>query len=182
MRTLDSGAVVRTVGAMTETHLEKVDDEAEARKVDTDEKGEVAHKRYSPIGIAKELKAVVWPGPKKVLGSLVAVVLICGAVAVGVHWADFGVSTLSLDVVATGESRDGWVLWSLVAAQVLSALAAVYFALRHPSPGDTLASIFGGQITAQGTGLTPRQRRLELRMAVAVLAFFASTVGLGLVL
>jgi preprotein translocase subunit SecE len=174
--------VVGTVGLMTETHLEKVDEEAEAKKVDANKKGEVAHRRYSPVGIAKELKAVVWPGPRKVLGSLLAVVLICGSVAVGVHWTDFGVSTLSLDLVATGESRTDWVLWALVGAQVLSALSAVYFALRHPSPGDTLASIFGGQITAQGTGITPRQRRLEVRMAVSTLAFFAATVGLGLVL
>lgn len=167
---------------MSEASLEVARVEEAVKEVETSEKGEPLFKRYSFKGIKSELKEISWLSKRDTflsLGLVVGVALLLIGLTYGL---DQLFSTAVLSLYQNVQAFPAWVTVILVVLQVTSASATLFFALKHPSPGDTLASIFGGQMVAQGSGLSPREKRLEKKMAVSAILFFILTLLLGLTL
>lgn len=144
------------------------------------EKGS-GYSRYAPKAIFSELKHVVWPQPRKVVIYTTSVVVISLIILTAVHWFDQLLSSAMLSMLSWSVDVPVWAQVALALVQIMSALTSIVLAFKHPSPGDTLASIFGGEIVAQGSGLSPKEKRLERQMGCSVALFVLSTIAVVLV-
>lgn len=167
---------------MSEASPEVIEAKETVKEVSTTTKGDPLYKRYSLKGIASELKEVTWLSKKDTLLSLGVVIGIALILIALTHGLDQAFSSAVLKLYQSAGAAPGWVLAGLVVAQVLSAISTIFYAFKHPSPGDTLASIFGGQMVAQGSGMSPREKLLEKKMAISAGLFLVLTLLVGLFL
>lgn len=138
-------------------------------------------RRYSPAAIWSEVRNVTWLKPHQVITGSLIVIVVSLIFITFIHYIDLGLSTAAIKLYAA-ESLASWGLWVLAPIQIASSLMTGYYAFKHPSPGDTLASIFGGQLVAQGSGVTPKARLLRRRMMTFTAIFILSTLALAIIL
>lgn len=172
----DKDQDVCTVKDVEETKIEN----PHGDQVGQVEEVEVKSSTYAPAAIVAQLKGTTWLKPKEVLKGTLAVVVVAFIASVLIFELDQKVSTAVIGMHGAWNAP-GFVQLLAGGLTVLSASMVGYYSLKHPSPGDTIASIFGGQLVSQGGGATRKMRVLRTKMIIWSVVLVISLFLLNLI-